>query len=228
MLSEFLTFNIIFGIICIAKDECKVKKYKPKKWFTYTRLIFVFMVIFALGRTTDHVYEVIQSPNQNEQKALDVAVIEDNKEDIYVEENSTLAKYLSVPERGFVVTEGNRKYELSESDYNLLVAVISSESNKQRDDILAVTSIILNRSDGSGKSPVEVVSAPNQFTGYLAGHYLRYMNEDGSLTANTALVQEVVSDALNGIRNNSYYSFRSWNSYSYSDNYIVEFGNRFN
>jgi hypothetical protein len=186
------------------------------------------MVIFALGRTTNVVYDVIKTPNENEKKALDVAVIEENKEDIYHEENTVLAKYLSLPEKGFNVTDNNLKYELSPSDYNLLVAVISSESNKTRDDILAVTSVILNRCDGSGKSPVQVVSAPGQFTGYLAGHYKRYLNADGSLTANTLLVQEVVNDALNGIRNNHFYSFRSWNSYSYSENYISEYGNRFN
>ena len=28
--------------------------------------------------------------------------------------------------------------------------------------------------------------------------------------------------------NNKYYSFRSWNSYYYGENYIVEYGNRFN
>lgn len=204
-----------------------MKKYKPKKWFIYARLFVVFIIIFALGRTTNVVYEVISAPNQNELKALDVAVIEENKEDIFTEENSVLASYLSLPEKGFVVTDNNLKYELSASDYNLLVAVISSESNKTRDDILAVASVILNRCDGSGKSPVQVVSAPGQFTGYLAGHYKRYMNADGSLTPNTALVQEVVSDALNGIRNNTFYSFRSWNSYSYSENYISERGNRF-
>lgn len=204
-----------------------MKKYKPKKWFIYARLFVVFMIIFALGRTTNVVYEVVSTSNQNEMKALDVAVIEENKEDIYVEENSVLAKYLSVPERGFVVTDNNLKYSLSQEDYNLLVAVISSESNKTRDDILAVTSVILNRCDGSGKTPVQVVSAPGQFTGYLAGHYRRYLNADGTLTSNTILVQEVVNDALNGIRNNTFYSFRSWNSYSYSENYISEYGNRF-
>lgn len=204
-----------------------MKKYKPKKWFIYTRLFVVFMIIFALGRTTNVVYDVIEASNQNEKKALDVAIIEENKEDIYYEENPVLAKYLNLPEKGFNVTNTNQKYELSNEDYTLLVAVISSESNKQIDDILAVTSVILNRCDGSGKSPIQVISAPGQFSGYLDGHYRRYLNADGSLTANTALVQEVVTDALNGIRNNNYYSFRSWNSYSYSENYVSLYGNRF-
>ena len=189
-----------------------MKKYKPKKWFIYTRLFVVFVIIFALGRTTNVVYNVIEASDQNEKKALDLAV---------------LAKYLNLPEKGFNVTNTNKKYELSPADFTLLVAVISSESSKQIDDILAVTSVILNRCDGSGKTPVQIITAPGQFSGYLDGYYLRYLNADGSLTANTALVQEVVTDALNGIRNNSYYSFRSWNSYSYSDNYVSERGNRF-
>lgn len=180
-----------------------------------------------MGRTTNVVYSVIQAPNQNEKKALDVAVIEDNKQDIYYEENTVLQKYLNLPEKGFEVTNNNRKYELNNEDYILLVSVVSSESNKTKDDILAVMSVILNRCDNSGKSPVEVITARGQFSGYLDGYYKRYLNEDGTLTANTNVVQEVVTDALNGVRNNHYYSFRSWNTYSYSDNYISEYGNRF-
>ena len=204
-----------------------MKKYKPKKWFIYTRLVIVFGIIFALGRTTNVVYSVIQAPNQNEKKALDVHVIEDNKQDIYYEENEVLKKYLNLPEKGFEVTNNNRKYELNNEDFVLLVSVVSSESNKTVDDNLAVMSVILNRSDNSGKTPIEVITARGQFSGYLDGYYKRYLNGDGTLTANTALVQEVVTDALNGVRNNHYYSFRSWNTYSYSDNYISEYGNRF-
>lgn len=204
-----------------------MKKYKPKKWFIYTRLFIVFLVIFALGRTTNVVYSVIQAPNQNEKKALDVAVIEDNKQDIYYEENAVLQKYTNLPSKGFEVTNNNRKYELSPEDYILLVSVVSSESNKTKDDILAVMSVILNRCDNSGKTPIEVITARGQFSGYLDGYYKRYLNSDGTLTVNTSLVQEVVTDALNGVRNNHYYSFRSWNTYGYSENYISERGNRF-
>lgn len=204
-----------------------MKKYKPKKWFIYTRLVIVFGIIFALGRTTNVVYSVIQAPNQNEKKALDVAVIEDNKQDIYYEENTVLQKYTNLPSKGFEVTNNNKKYELSPTDYNFLVAVVASESNKKLDDTLAVMSVILNRSDNSGKTPIEVVTARGQFSGYLDGYYKRYLNQDGTLTDNTKIVQEAVTDALNGVRNNHYYSFRSWGTSSYSDNYISEYGNRF-
>ncbi len=205
-----------------------MKKYKPKKWFTYTRLFIVFMIIFTLGRTTNVVYNVVNSKDENENKALDHKVIAENKEDIYYEENPVLTKYLSIPEKGFVVSNNNTKYSLSTEDFNLLVAVVSSESNKKLDDIMAVMSVILNRCDRSGKTPVEVITAPGQFSGYLQGYYRNYLNADNTLKSNTTLVQEVVNDALNGVRNNKYYSFRSWNSYYYGENYIVEYGNRFN
>ena len=205
-----------------------MKKYKPKKWFTYTRLFIVFMIIFTLGRTTNVVYNVVNSKDENENKALEHKVIAENKEDIYYEENPVLTKYLSIPEKGFVVSNNNTKYSLSTEDFNLLVAVVSSESNKKLDDIMAVMSVILNRCDRSGKTPVEVSTAPGQFSGYLQGYYRNYLNADNTLKSNTSLVQEVVNDALNGVRNNKYYSFRSWNSYYYGENYIVEYGNRFN
>ncbi len=204
------------------------KRYKPKKWFAYTRLGLIFVVIFALSKTTNVVYSSITAENNNEVKALEHKIIDENKEDIYIEENSVLKKYMNLPEKGFEVTNNNNKYELSQSDFNLLVAVIAAESNRYKDDILAVSSVILNRSDLSGKSPIEVITSRGQFSGYLDGYYLRYLNADGSLTPNTSVVQEVVTDALNGVRNNRYYSFRSWGTYSYSDNYIADGGNRYN
>ena len=46
------------------------KRYKPKKWFTYTRLGLIFVVIFALSKTTNVVYSSITAENNNEAKAL--------------------------------------------------------------------------------------------------------------------------------------------------------------
>ena len=202
-------------------------KYKPKKWFSYTRLAVVFLIIFTLGNTTNAQYNVIKTNNANSNKAIDYSVIEENKEEIFIQENPVLAKYENLPEKGFVVRDGNTKYELTNDEYNFFVAVVASESHTNINDILAVMSVILNRSDALGKSPVEVVTSPGQFAGYFDDCYLRFLNDDGSLMSSTALVQEVVDDALNGIRNNYYYSFRSWGSTMYSDNYIAYMGNRF-
>lgn len=204
-------------------------KRKPKKWFIYTRLALVFMVIFSFGATTKAVSSVLlSSDNSNDDKKLSQAVIIENKEELYVEENPVLNKYLSVPEKGFVVTNTNQKYTIPEDQYNFFLSVVASESHTDPNDILAVMSVILNRADSSGVSPVDVVTRPGQFSGYLDGYYLRYLDENGKLIDSVSIVEDVVSDALNGVRNNNYYGFRSWWVESYSDNYISWGGNRFN
>ena len=125
----------------------------------------------------------------------------------------------AIPALGFNVTTDNKTYDLSDEDFAILAAVVSCEANKSsRDDILAVMSVILNRADSSRypNDPVSVVAAPYQFSCY----------KGNSITPNET-VATVMRDALNGVRNNDYYGFRSWQSTSYSDNYIVERGNRY-
>ncbi len=185
----------------------------------------------------DTVYEV-ELPSIEEKKE----VIEEEKD--ADEPVSTplisldVSKYKSNPALGFVVTDDNRQFELSEDDFNLVVAIVSAEYEKSRDDALAVISVILNRCDSpswsnwAGKTPREQVTKPNQFEVYTIKSYLKYM-PDGSLynTQHRQLATEAVTDALNGIRNNKYESFRSWsyiiNGDYYSYNYIVEGGNRY-
>ena len=140
------------------------------------------------------------------------------------EENKQLAVvdasgYVSKPALGFNVTTDNKTYELTEEEFGILAAVVSCEANKNsKDDILAVMSVILNRADSSRypNDPVSVVAAPYQFSCY----------KGSSITPSTTVAQ-VMRDALNGVRNNNYYGFRSWQLVSYSDNYIVERGNRY-
>lgn len=127
--------------------------------------------------------------------------------------------YISKPAFGFNVTTDNKVYELTDDEFGVLAAVVSCEANKNsRDDILAVMSVILNRADSSRypNDPVSVVAAPYQFSCY----------KGNSITPNETVAQ-VMRDALNGVRNNDYYGFRSWQSTSYSNNYIVERGNRY-
>ena len=127
--------------------------------------------------------------------------------------------YSSIPALGFNVTIDNKVYELSDEDFKILAAVVSCEAKKtSKDDILAVMSVILNRTD-SGRypnDPVSVVAAPNQFSCYK-----------GLSVEPNELVASVMRDALNGVRNNKYYGFRSWQTVSYSNNYIVDGGNRY-
>lgn len=127
--------------------------------------------------------------------------------------------YISKPAFGFNVTTDNKVYELTEEQFGVLAAVVSCEANKNsKDDILAVMSVILNRADSSRypNDPVSVVAAPYQFSCYK-----------GKSIVPNVTVASVMRDALNGVRNNDYYGFRSWQTTSYSDNYIVEYGNRY-
>lgn len=125
--------------------------------------------------------------------------------------------YRSKPAAGFNVTTGNRTYSLSDGEFAILATVVNCEANRSsRDDVLAVMSVILNRADRNGGSPVSVVSARGQFSCYT-----------GSGTTVSDSVASVMRDALyNGIRNNSYSSFGSWRS-GVSNNYIVDGGNRY-
>ena len=124
--------------------------------------------------------------------------------------------YVSMPNSGFNVTTSNKTYALSDEDFYKVASKVQCESHSNKNDILAVMSVILNRADrcyGGNCDPVSVAWAPYQFV--------------CSATTPNDLVVQVVTDALNGVRNNNYTSFRSWHTTGYSDNYIAEGGNRY-
>ena len=139
-----------------------------------------------------------------------------------------LTKYSNYPEKGFEVTTGNLCYELSDADIELLCAIVSAESDKTYDDALAVITTILNRCEtdnwirSHGTDPIAQATAPNQFVVYQHGSYKRYMNGNAPET-----VVQAVKDALAGVRNHKYLSFRSNGTTSYSDNMISPTGNRY-
>lgn len=138
------------------------------------------------------------------------------------------SKYNSNPSTGFNVTSGNTVYNLSDSDRDLICAIVSAESDQSYDDALAVASVILNRCEAPnwinshGTNPVSQATAPNQFVVYQSGSYKKYTNGNAPNT-----VQQAVDDALNGVRNNEYLSFRSNGSTGYSNNMITSTGNRY-
>ena len=144
------------------------------------------------------------------------------------------SKYSNKEEMGFKVTEGNKTYELSDYEFDVVVAVIAGEFDKTYDDALGVVSVILNRCDSpkwnswAGTSPYQQVTRKGQFEVYFAGYYQAYMPDGkqyGSEKYNIA--KQALIDGLNGIRNNNYLGFRAWFVTSYSDNYIVYGGNRY-
>lgn len=121
--------------------------------------------------------------------------------------------YLSKPAMGFNVTTGNTVYELTEEEFNIVAGVVACEAGG-RDDALAVMSVILNRADSSRypNTPVGVVSAKGQFSCYWK-------------QGNPEKYADVVRDALNGVRNNNYYSFNCPNCSPHIANYIIDGGN---
>ena len=144
------------------------------------------------------------------------------------------SKYLGNEGMGFLVTEGNKEYNLSDKEFDVVVAVVAGEFGSNLNDALGVVSVILNRCDSSiwakwaGTSPYTQVTKAGQFEVYFKGYYLSYMPGGKNYgSSKYEIAKQAVIDGLNGIRNNKYLGFRSWYSTNYSDKYIITGGNRY-
>lgn len=183
-------------------------------------------VIETKVETTTSKKEEKVKAKQEITKEAETKVVETTKE---VTKNKIDTEvYSSNEDLGFNVTTNNKTYQLSSSEKELLMAIIAAESDKTFDDALATISVILNRCEdpawvnSHGSNPISQATAPNQFVVYQEGYYKKYMNNN---VPNT--VKKAVLDALNGVRNNKYLSFRSNGSKYYSDNLISSTGNRY-
>ena len=134
-----------------------------------------------------------------------------------------LGQYSNKPEMGF-----NVKYELTEKDFDMLCAIVASEGNLSYDESLAVVSSILNRCDNGefislyGKDPIAQITALNQYTSFGNGAYKSFLNGK----APTEVVN-AVKDALNGVRNHNYCSYKANSFTDFSSNMITSSGNRY-
>ena len=144
------------------------------------------------------------------------------------------SKYINVEDMGFKVTEGNKTYSLNDYEFSVVVAVVAGEFDKNKDDALAVVSVILNRCDSdkwrkwAGDNPYKQVIRAGQFEVYFSGSYQKFMpGGSGYGGEKYNIARQALIDGLNGIRNNSYLGFRAWWVSSYSDKYIVYGGNRY-
>ena len=175
------------------------------------------------SHNTTYTYNVGSSSNSNVSKITTTKVTIKSGDP-----NIDLSKYRNNIPMGFEVSAGNLAYELSEEDIELLIAIVAAESDKTYDDALAVITTILNRCESPnwirshGTDPIAQATAPNQFVVYQHGSYKTYMDGNAPETVVTA-----VKDALAGVRNHDYLSFRSNGSTSYSDNMISPTGNRY-
>lgn len=172
--------------------------------------------------------------NKQEEKETETK----EEEDVVVESQPLYSidasKYISNESMGFVITEDNKHYELSEYEFNVVAAVVAGEFDKNLNDALGVVSVILNRCDSekwskwAGNSPYSQVIRAGQFEVYFDGIYLDYMPGGSKYgTDKYNIARQALLDGLNGIRNNDYLGFRAWWISSYSDKYIVQGGNRY-
>ena len=143
-------------------------------------------------------------------------------------------KYIDNIAMGFEVTEGNKNYDLSEDEFNVVVAVVAGEFGSDLNDALGVVSVILNRCDSAtwvnwaGNTPYKQVIKSGQFEVYFKGYYKSYMPGGKHYGGSKYQVaKQAVIDGFNGIRNNNYLGFRSWHSTGYSSKYIISGGNRY-
>ena len=155
--------------------------------------------------------------------------VENNEETKPNPDNITVDGYKS--NEDFPVTTGNKTYNLSQKDMEQLMAIVAAEArNESKDDCLAVASVILNRCENEwhvntfGEGPIAQATAPKQFTGYGNSNYYEALG--GNVNDN---VRQAVTDALNGVRNNDYLYFRSYDSdpEKYGNTMIYEIGNRY-
>lgn len=230
-----LFFMTIFSEkVNITKEVSIVDNENLDKIADSVSLLFISEETSLVDNEIASVYVDMSSLNEE---------VQEIEENIVTNNSLTLLNtslYKSNPDLGFVVTDNNKTYTLPDDEFDLVVAVVAAEYEKSIDDALAVISVILNRcesptwSEWAGTSPAMQVVKPNQFEVYSIGSYLKYM--PGGVFYDTnhyKLAKQAVIDAFNGIRNNNYYSFRSWSYITsggdyYSYNYIVEGGNRYN
>ena len=174
--------------------------------------------------------EVINNDETSENK------LEEKKDEIVTTPLVSVdaSKYTSNEAMGFKVTEGNKTYSLDEYEFDVVVAVVAGEFDKNFDDALAVVSVILNRCDDknwrswAGDTPYKQVIRKGQFEVYFAGMYQKYMPGGSAYGSEKyKIAKQALIDGMNGIRNNKYLGFRAWWVTSYSDKYIVSGGNRY-
>lgn len=107
-----------------------------------------------------------------------------------------------------IATDGHQTYQVSDSDFDLICAIVQHEGGAVYDSALAVMSCVLNRADagnwGGGKNPAAILTAPGQFESYFGGYYAQFLGNSADC------VKQAVRECLNGKRNHDFLSFRGY------------------
>ncbi|MBQ8219101.1 MAG: cell wall hydrolase [Bacilli bacterium] len=242
--SQFLIVGLFFTTV--FSNDIKVERYvntihneNLDKIATSVSLLFEEEKISDIEEKLEEM--VIEELPSIDEIVADVNKEEEEKNEEVTEEVESVplysidaGKYISNESMGFIVTEDNKHYNLSDDQFDVVAAVVSSEFDKNLNDALAVVSVILNRCDSdkwvkwAGASPYDQVIKKGQFEVYSSGSYLSFMPGGSRYgTEKYEIAKQALIDGLNGIRNNEYLGFRAWWISSYSDKYIVSGGNRY-
>lgn len=128
-------------------------------------------------------------------------------------------------------------YEIeSKQELNAVIAGCAAEGAYSYNDLYWIANTIFNRITNPayakhGKNPFNQFIAPGQFSVYPSGAYLLYLNPNNVVYHRKYLIaKQALYDMLyasyDGISHN-YLEFRSWGSVGYSNNYVVNGGNRY-
>lgn len=250
--TQLLIVGLFFTTV--FTNDIKVNKYVSiihndnlDKIATSVSLLFEEEDITSIDKKLDDM--TLEELPSLDEVVEDIDKAEEKTEENYSEPLYSIdaSKYINNEAMGFVVTEGNKEYSLSDYEFDVVVAVVAAEYHENyRDDALAVVSVILNRCDSdkwikwAGASPYDQVVMNGQFEVYFTSNssisYKRFM-PGGSLynSSKYEIAKQAVLDGLNGIRNNSYLGFRSHSTFyinkntgeDYNANFIVPGGNKF-
>ena len=113
-----------------------------------------------------------------------------------------------------VVSYSGGKWQYSASDFDLLCAITAQECSSSYTGALAVITTACNRAQSTkwrknGTDPLSQYKAPGQFCYSIDSHWKKRLNGNYS-----SVVVQAVTDALNGVRNHNYLSFRAAGTHS--------------
>ena len=113
-----------------------------------------------------------------------------------------------------VVSYSGGKWQYSASDFDLLCAITAQECSSSYTGALAVITTACNRAQSTkwrknGTDTLSQYKAPGQFCYSIDSHWKKRLNGNYS-----SVVVQAVTDALNGVRNHNYLSFRAAGTHS--------------
>ena len=113
-----------------------------------------------------------------------------------------------------VVSYSGGKWQYSASDFDLLCAITAQECSSSYTGALAVITTACNRAQSTkwrknGTDPLSQYKAPGQFCYSIDSYWKKRLNGNYS-----SVVVQAVTDALNGVRNHNYLSFRAAGTHS--------------